>query len=186
MTPQDLKKELQLLKAYKKDRVRIGVAAVKQSLLNTLIEFCHPESGVSHQAAWCLEQSFLLHEDYCYPYMEAICDLYTLSLNSSGMRSLCKISHICSKNFYDKKPLPINNILSYSMREKMIEGCFQELITTDKTANMAFSVYSLYEFGKEFQWVYPELVPILQQKLDEDYGNGFKSSARKILAKLES
>ncbi|AGC77559.1 hypothetical protein LX97_02246 [Nonlabens dokdonensis] len=186
MTPQDLKEELLQLKAYKKDRVRLGKVAVHENLLSELIDLCHPESAVSHQACWCLEQSFLLHEEYCYPHMDAICELYVQPLNSSGMRSLGKISSICSKNFYSKKPHPIQEILSFSMREKMVEGCFQELIATNKTANMAFSVYSLFEFGKEFDWIYPELIPILQQKLQEDYGNGFKSSARKILAKLES
>ena len=71
------------------------------------------------------------------------------------------------------------------MREQIVEGCFQELISTDRTANMAYSVYSLYELGKEFDWIYPELIPVLQQKLQENYGNGFKSSARRILAKIE-
>ncbi|GAK75825.1 hypothetical protein JCM19296_1417 [Nonlabens ulvanivorans] len=75
--------------------------------------------------------------------------------------------------------------MTQTIREQMVEGCFQVLITTDKTANMAYAVYSLFEFGKEFDWIYPELKPILLQKLDENYGNGFKSSARRIIAKLD-
>lgn len=186
MTAQELSKELQQLKAYKKDRVRLGEAAVFNHLVPDLLHLCHPSSGVSHQAAWCLEQSFLLHEKACYPFLSQISELFVLHLNSSAMRSLCKIASICAKSYYNSKAHPIQEILSYTMREKMVEGCFQQLITTDKTANMAFSVYSLYEFGKGFDWIYPELIPILNQKLQENYGNGFNSSAKKILAKIES
>ena len=185
MTVTQLKTELQNLKAYKAERVRLGVLAVEQNLLSELIELCHPESGLSHQACWSLEQSFLLHEESCYPYLKEICVLYEMNINSSGMRSLCKISSILTKKFYSKKDSQIKELLTKPIRENMVEGCFQELISTDKTANMAYSVYSLYELGKEFDCIYPELKPILTQKLDEDYGNGFKSSARRIIAKLE-
>lgn len=186
MTSQDLKRQLQDLKAYKKDRVRLGHAVVQNNLLPDLIALCHPESGISHQAAWSLEQSFLLHERHCYPFLKEICELYELPLNTSAMRPLCKIASILSKQYYAKKDSPVKKLLTLSMREIMVAGCFQELISTDKTANMAYAVYSLFEFGKEQDWIYPELQPILQQKLNEDYGNGFKSSARRILAKLES
>ncbi|MFT7429151.1 MAG: hypothetical protein ACI9IZ_001648, partial [Nonlabens sp.] len=36
--------------------------------------------------------------------------------------------------------------------------------STDRTAHIDYSVYSLYELGKEFDWIYPELIPILQQR----------------------
>jgi hypothetical protein len=52
MTPQNLKQNLQNLKAYKQERVRIGEAVVQHQLLPDLIAFCRPESGVSHQACW--------------------------------------------------------------------------------------------------------------------------------------
>ena len=185
MTSKDLKQELQNLKAYKQERVRIGEAVVQHQLLPDLIAFCRPESGVSHQACWSLEQSFLLQEEACYPFLKEICELYTQNINSSGMRPLCKISGILTKKYYSNKDNPIKKILHQPMREKIVEGCFQELISTDRTANMAYSVYSLYELGKEFDWIYPELIPVLQQKLQENYGNGFKSSARRILAKIE-
>lgn len=186
MTASQLKTELKNLKAYKNERVRLGKAAVENDLLPELIKLCKPESGVSHQACWSLEQSFLLHEEKCYPYLKMLCALYELKINSSGMRALCKISSILSKKYYSKKPHALQELLTQSMRESMVEGCFQELISTDKTANMAYAVYSLFEFGKEFDWIYPELKPILKQKLDEDYGNGFKSSARRIITKLEA
>ncbi|MGJ8684171.1 MAG: adenylosuccinate lyase [Nonlabens sp.] len=181
-----LKSDLKNLKAYKAERVRLGVATVEYQLLPELIELCRPESGVSHQACWSLEQSFLLHEESCYPFLEEICALHELNINSSGMRSLLKMSSILSKKYYSKKPSTVQKLLTTSMRESMVEGCFEEFISTDKTANMAYAVYSLFEFGKEFDWIYPELQPILSQKLDEDYGNGFKSSARRIIAKLDS
>lgn len=181
----DLLNQLQNLKAYKDERVRLGIAVVKHDLLPDLIKSCHPENEISHQACWSLEQSFLIHEKSCYPYLKEIGALYEMPINSSGMRALCKISSILSKKYYSKKESIVKTVLTQTIREQMVEGCFQQLITTDKTANMAYAVYSLYEFGKEFDWIYPELQLILHQKLDENYGNGFKSSARRIIAKLD-
>lgn len=186
MNKEQLFKKLKKLKAYKIERVGLGKSAVKHNLLSELIELCNPESGVSHQACWALEQSFLLHEQDCYPFLKEICRLYEVKINSSGMRVLGNISHIISKKFYGKKKTPLKFLITQTMRAQMVEGCFQELITTNKTANMAYATYSLYEYGKEFIWIYPELHPILTQKLDENYGNGFKSSARLILKKLEA
>lgn len=42
MNKTDLLNQLQNLKAYKDERVRLGVAAVENDLLPDLIKFCHP------------------------------------------------------------------------------------------------------------------------------------------------
>lgn len=192
MTAKDLKQKLQILKAYKKDRVRLGNATVQNNLLQDLIELCHPESGVSHQACWSLEQSFLLHEKDCYPHVKEIAALFTLPINSSGMRSLTKISSILVKKYYKtskNESDPSNQLHKYfhkSMREQILEGCFQEMIDhPDKTANLAWSTLTLYELGKEFNWVYVELVPIIENILNSN-PKGYRSCGSQTLLKIRS
>jgi hypothetical protein len=192
MTAKDLKQNLKTLKAYKKDRVRLGNAAIQNNILQDLIALCHPESGVSHQACWSLEQSFLLHEKDCYPYVKEIAALFTLPINSSGMRSLTKVSSILVKKYYKvskKESDPSNQLHRYfnkGMREQILEGCFQEMMDhPDKTANLAWSTLTLYELGKEFDWIYPELVPIIENIL---YSNpkGYRSCGTQTLLKIRS
>jgi hypothetical protein len=111
MTFQNLKQGLQNLKAYKQDRVRIGEAVVQHQLLSDLIAFCCPESGLSHQACWSLEQSFLLQEEVCCPFLKEIYELCTRNINSSGKRPLYKISGILTKKYYSSIDNPIKRIL---------------------------------------------------------------------------
>lgn len=185
MTAQDLKKQLQVLKAYKKDRVDLGHAAVTHKLLPELIALCDPISGVSHQACWSLEQSFLLYESDCYPFLKEICALFVLPINSSGMRSLSKIGSILVKKFYSKKENEIQRLLSLTMREQLLEGCLQELLDhPDKTANLAFCTRAVFELGKEFDWIYPELIPVIENILN---GNpkGYRACGSKTLLKIK-
>ncbi|MEN8817314.1 MAG: adenylosuccinate lyase [Nonlabens sp.] len=191
ITVKDLKQQLQILKAYKKERVDLGKAVVKNNLLPDLIALCHPESGVSHQACWILEQSFLLYEKDCYPYIKEIATLFTLSINSSGMRSLTKISSILVKKFYKvskNKSATTDQLSTYfqrSIREQIVEGCFQEMMDhPDKTANLAWSTLTLYELGKEFEWIYPTLTPLIESILNDD-PKGYRSCGSNTLLKIK-
>lgn len=184
MTISELKSQLQSLIAYKTERVRIGKAAIDHQLLSDLIKLCRPESGVSHQACWCLEQSYLTQPDCLNNDLDEFSSLFELEINSSGMRPLCKIASLLTHRFYSKNDQALKTLLKSDYRERMLNGCFNQLITSDKAANLAFSINALYELGKEYDWVYEQLIPILQQKLDEGYTAGFQSIARKTLKKL--
>lgn len=187
MTEQELYKELRGLKAYKKDRVRLGLAVVEEQLLPQLISFCKAKNDVSHQACWCLEQSFLLHEEKCYPYLEQIAALFVEPINASGMRSLVKIASICSKKYYSKRSQQIEKCLTSIYRKQMLEGCFRTLIEQEeKTANIAFATRALFELGKEFQWVHPELKIKIIQIMDRNPKSGYKACGKDVLTKIES
>lgn len=184
MTAQKLHQELQALIAYKKERERIGIAAIRHHLLPELIQLCHHTSNVSHQACWCLEQSVLKDLDCIYPHLNELSKLYTMPINHSGMRSLCKIATILCKHYYSKPQHPIKKLLSTTYKERIIDGCFNQLISSKKAANLAFSTIALYDLGKEHAWIYEQLIPLLEQKLDQNYPIAFKNTALKTLKKL--
>jgi len=185
MTADSLKAELEILLAYKESRVRIGTQCVKQGLLPELIALCRPESGVSHQACWCLEQSFLLYEEDSYPHLMEICKLYPLKINHSGMRSLCKICFLLCKYYYGKRSHPVKELLTLEMREQLVEGVFDELLTAfGKSANLAFSTNALYLLGTEFDWIHTEMPAIIEQHITNPQNKGYRSVGSKILHKL--
>lgn|GEM_PF-2719230 len=184
MNTTQLKSDLEQLIAYKTERVRIGKAAIDHDLIPDLIQLCKPESGASHQACWCLEQSYLIQPKCIENHLDEFTALFELEINSSGMRPLCKIASLITKNYYGKKTHSLKQLLHSNHRNQLLNGCFNQLITSDKAANLAFSINALYELGKEYDWVYEQLTPILQQKLDEGYSKGFQSIARKTLKKL--
>lgn len=185
MTPEKLHKELKFLKAYKKERVRLGIAAVKCELLSSLIRLCYANSDVSHQACWCLEQSFLLHEKECYPYLSDIAKLYEQPINSSGMRSLTKIASICCKEFYSLKINETQKFLTQRDRAAMVEGCFRTMLEHEgKTANQAFATRALFELGKEFDWVHEALLDQIERLMSQNPQSGYRAVAKEINLKI--
>lgn len=114
-------------------------------MVAALIDYCRPENGVSHQACWTLEQSFLIDETCIYKHLDAFSILFTLDINSSGNRSLSKIASIIAKKYHGKQQHPYKVLLTQTMRERMLEGCFQVLLNDDdRTANLAFASHAVY------------------------------------------
>ncbi len=187
MSPEDLHQQLQALKAYKKERVRLGTTAVEENLLPELIHLCQPSSGVSHQACWCLEQSFLLFEKDCYPYMSDIARLYQQPIDSSGMRSLTKIASICCKKFYSPRHYQIKQFLNEVDRVAMVEGCFRTLLEHEgKTANQAFATRALFELGKEFDWVHEALLEQIERIMSHNPQSGYRAVAKEVSQKIKN
>ncbi len=178
---------LEVLKAYRKSRELLGVQCVQENMLPALIAQCHPKEKFSHQACWCLEQAFLLREAQCYLHLESICALFPLPINRSGMRSLSKIGFILSSHYYSKKKHPLQSLLTFKMREQLLEGCFDELLLAHgKSANLSFAARAVYLLGKEFDWVHNQMPDILTGHLQNPDNKGFHTIARKIIIRLNS
>lgn len=184
MTINELHEILVHLKAYKKERVDLGIAVVHHNLISELIQFCEPTNTVSHQACWTLEQSFLIHETKVYPFLGELSALLEMPINSSGMRSLTNIASRLCKSYYGRRKHVVKELLTISMRAQLVTGCFNELITRKETANLAYSIHALVLLGKEFDWIFPELIPVLEQRLGEPLGNGFTHLAKTTLLKI--
>ena len=80
-----------------------------------------------------------------------------------------------------------NDIIKHTLKkshiEAIVEVCFDYLINDEKIAPKAYSMNTLFLFGKDLDWVHPELKTIIER----DYqiqSSGFKARARQILKKL--
>ncbi len=175
------------LKAYKKSRVDLGTLCVTQGLLRPLISYCYPHLPCSHQACWTLEQSFLLFEEDCRPYLDQICWLFTLPINTSGMRSLTKIAYVLCRKFYSKKEFPVKTILTKLLREQLLEGCFNQLLEAHgKSANLSFAARSVQLMAREFDWVREQLPGVIEIHLGNPENKGFHTVGKKILNQLQN
>ena len=66
-----------------------------------------------------------------------------------------------------------------------MEVAFEYMIGDYKVAPKAYSMNTLYLFGKEFDWIYPELVSILERNFYNESA-AFKARARHILKKIKA
>jgi len=77
------------------------------------------------------------------------------------------------------------DFLSDGQIVQITEACFKWLVSEEKVAAKAYAIHTLYETGKQLDWVYPELIAVLQHGFP-DHSAAYKSAARQILTKIKS
>ncbi len=154
------------------------------TLLPELLSICEQvDDEISFRAAWGLE---FLCKDSITPLLTHLDRLFIITpkvYQHQAVRPMAKIFEYLSLGYYKKKDPQIQQALSRLHREKMIEICFDWLITDQKVAAKAYSMTSLYLLGTEFDWVHPELKNILENT----YSNGsaaYQARCRMVLKRL--
>ena len=69
-------------------------------------------------------------------------------------------------------------------KEKIVELCFDYLISDQKIAPKAYCMNALFLLGQDYDWIHPELVLILERDIHLQ-SSGFKARARHILRKIK-
>lgn len=128
-----------------------------------------------HKACWILELICEEKMDLFLPFLDKFCETLPQYKNDSAIRS---ISKIC---------LFLSNSKKYSLteiqEEKIIENCLDWLIESNKAANAAYTMRTLYNLGKKNNWVNEELKVLLQRDCSLQTP-AYKSAVKDILKKL--
>lgn len=129
-----------------------------------------------HKACWVLELICEEKLELLSPEIDFFCNSLHLISNESALRSLTKICLFLSKS---KKIL-----LTDAQVDNIVECCFDCLITTEKAANAAYSMRSLYEFSLKNQWIKEDLKAILTRDIS-DKTPGYCFAVKDILKRLK-
>jgi len=187
MTLEELHKELSYINALRKNRLKYANIVLNDlSLLPKLMDIVFMTNDkVSCKAAWVFE---FVCADYIYaivPYLdEFTSNIHKVHLDSA-VRPVAKVCEFLAKAYYSKQNNTIKKTLSAIHKDRIIETCFDWMINDEKIAVKAYSMSTLYLFGKDYKWVHPELVQILEQ----DYSSqsaGFQARAKHILKKIKT
>jgi hypothetical protein len=155
-----------------------------KKLFKYLIEIAFDETNdAAVKVSWVLD--FVMREklEWIYPHLDYFTDNIPTSNHHSILRHMAKICENLALEYNSKKPSEIKKYLTKKHIEKIIETGFDWLITDQKVAVKAYTMETLYIFGKEFDWVHDELKLILQQTI-MDGSAGYKARAKKILHRL--
>ncbi|WP_298238864.1 adenylosuccinate lyase [uncultured Algibacter sp.] len=142
------------------------------------------DDKISPRAAWVFE--FMCNNDIeiIIPYL----NMFTKNMKrvhmDSAVRPIAKICEFLAKSYTSKTNNNIKNVLTETHRERIIETCFDFMINDEKIAPKAYSMNALFLLGKEYDWVHPELVLILERDF-QIQSSGFKARARHILKKIK-
>lgn len=142
------------------------------------------DDKISCRAAWVLEFMCGKNLDAIIPHL----DQFTKQIHSvhldSAVRPVAKVCEYLTKAFYSKNQNSIQDALTSTHQERIIETCFDWLINDEKIAPKAYAMNTLYLIGQDFEWIHPELALILERDFQMQ-SSGFKARARHILKKIK-
>ena len=186
MTTQQLYEELNYVNHSRENRKKYAFIVINNpQLLDSLLDILFDvDDKVSNRAAWLLE--FVAREqlDTILPHLDRITEEMPKVHQDPAVRPIAKVCEYLVEAYFHKEPNMTKSLLKPIHKERIIELSFDYLITDQKVAAKAYSMNSLYLLGKEYDWIHPELVQILEQ----GYATGtaaYKARARGIFQKLK-
>ncbi len=186
MNIKEFYKELSHVNATRESRLHYAnlVLNDKQLFINLLEIMFMVNDHVSCKAAWVFE--FVCYKNIALltPHLAFFTkNIHNIHLDSA-LRPVAKVCMLIANTYYSQEPNSIKQALTKQQKEIIIETGFDWMIGKQKVATKAFTMETLFLFGKETNWVHQELAQLLQQ----DFYNqsaGFKAKAKQILNKIK-
>jgi hypothetical protein len=129
-----------------------------------------------HKACWILELICEEQIKLFLPFIDKFCETLPDFKIDKVLRPTSKICmFLCNS-----KKVSLTEL----QEEKIIETCLDRLIYKDLAATAAYSMRTLYELGKKYDWVNEELIIILSR----DFSNqtpGYRFAVKDILKRLK-
>jgi len=172
--------------SYREYRIKYAELVINdKSLFLPLLELTFDESNkASVKVSWVLD--FVSREklEWFYPYLDFFTDNISKVKHDSIVRPIARICELLAKAYNSKNNLTIQNYLTKSHIDKIVETGFDWMISDQKVAVKAYTMEALFLFGKEIDWVHGELKLILQQEISNG-SPAYKARAKKILKWIE-
>ena len=186
MTTEALYQELNYVNHSREKRLHYANMVIKDtSLIPKLLDILFMvDDKISPRAAWVFE--FMCKEDLneIIPHL----DRFTKNMNKvhldSAVRPVAKVCEYLVKALYSRQDHDLKKALNSEHKEKIIEACFDWMINDEKIAPKAYAMNSLFLLGRDYKWIHPELVLILERDYQMQ-SSGFKARARHILKKIK-
>lgn len=187
MSIEYLTSELQNIEnAKRENRQRVAnIVCDQKELFEHLVTITFDVTNkVSIKAAWILEW-ICTHNDLhaIIPYL----NVFTAGLQyltfDSAIRPCAKVCEHIAVAYYKNDPLFRSN-LNKDHIQQIIAAGFDWLITDQKIAVRAYTMNTLFLFGKDYDWIHPELEHLIRTKIIHE-SKGCKARGRHVLEQIE-
>ncbi|WP_417444784.1 hypothetical protein [Joostella sp.] len=180
-----LEHQLSYVSGYRENRIKVANMVLQnKAIFPELLDLCFAENKeLSHKACWVTEFVCKSELDILFPQLKYfIKNLPTLT-NDSSIRPMAKICELLCESYFQKKNKETISHLTNPILEQLTETNFDWLISDAKVATKAYAMRNLYFLGKKYDWIYPELKPILLKDMP-NHSSAYKARARHILNKI--
>lgn len=137
-----------------------------------------------YKACWTLELVIEHNINWLSDYLDPFCNTLSSFSHVGAIRSISKICMFAAKHHL-KNLKKSTSFLTEKQAQQIIEASFDWLINDTKVASKAYAMRALFEFGKHYDWIYPELHEILSK----DFGNhspAYQAASKEILKKIQN
>lgn len=187
MTRDQLYDQLQFVNHSKENRKKYALLVINNpELFPFVLDFVFDiNEKKSHRATWLLE--FIAREDLdtILPYLDRITSKMHTIHKDSAVRPIAKICEYLIEAYYNKYNNKTKQYLKPEHKEKIVELCFDYLITDKPIAPQAYAMNTLFLLGQENDWIHPELTQILERNYSTGSA-GYKARCRQILKKIKA
>lgn len=135
-----------------------------------------------YKACWTLELVIEHNINWLSDYLDVFCKKLRLFSHDGAIRSISKICMFAAKHHLKSKKQN-NPFLTEKQSQQIIETCFDWLINDTKVASKAYAMRALFEFGKIYDWIYPELKEILSKDFAA-HSPAYHAASKEILKKM--
>ena len=186
MTKDQLYKELDYVNHSREKRIHYANLVIDNpELIAPLLEILFTvDDKISCRAAWVFEFMCSKQIEEILPYL----DTYTENMGrvylDSAVRPIAKVSELIIKSYSSKTDNLIKQHLSPIHIDRIVEACFDWMISNQKVAVKAYSMQTLYLLGKSIDWIHPELLIILERDFSSQSA-AFRARARHIIGLLK-
>ncbi|MDT7832095.1 adenylosuccinate lyase [Flavobacteriaceae bacterium S356] len=172
--------------AKRENRQRVAnIVCEQKDLFSPLVEITFDVTNkTSIKAAWILEW-ICTHNDLhlIIPHLDRFASRLKHLTFDSAIRPCAKICEHITTAYYKNDPA-FREALNEDHIQQIIEAGFDWLITDQKIAVRAYTMTTLYLFGKDQEWIHPELEHLIRTKIIHE-SKGCKARGRHILALIE-
>ncbi len=172
--------------SYKEYRIKYADLVIKdKSLFLPLLELSFKSvDAISIRSSWILD--FVSREklEWFYPYLDFFTDNISTVKHDSIIRPIARICELFAKAYTSKNNSKIKKHLTKLHIDKIVETGFDWMISEQKVAVKAYTMETLFLFGKEINWVHEELRLILQQEISNG-SPAYKARGKKILGWIQ-
>jgi hypothetical protein len=186
LTTAQLYEKLNDVDSSRENRMEHAHLIIKDpELIPKLIEILFMvDDKMSCKAAWVLEYVFNEDLEVLLPYLDTFTENIHKVHFDSAVRPVAKICELLAKAFYYKENNSVKSALQFKHKEKIIETCFDIMINDEKIAPKAYAMNTLYLLGKDFDWIHPELLQILERDFPNQSA-GFKARAKHLIKNIK-
>ncbi len=181
MASNALLEQLDYVKPYRKDRLRVGLWVIDHpEFMPELVRYSFdPEFEKSMQALWGLEFVGRFKLELFYPHLDSFFHYLPGVSAHPILRALSFMCELVAIAYYKNQDPILRDAFTSKHKTVMTECCFDWLITDQKVACQVRAMTALYYLGTEFKWIHVELEQILRQKMNSGSA-GYKARGRHI------